>query len=98
MSEGIVITPHWPGVIRWVRCLAKDGLAYMDEPDAVAITGGKDTTFYARIPGGAVYRWEEGTTWHFTGLTWAEVEEVAYIYERENHDGTVTQGGPGSEG
>jgi len=63
MKETVDITPHWPGMLRWLEHIATDlGNAEDDhagKPDAVAITGGADTDMFA-IWSGEAFKFVEG--------------------------------------
>ena len=79
------VTPHWPGLLRWLVRYAQDLLSYeaatRDVPDidGAAITGGEDTEMYV-YSGGALYRFDQGRLFPSKEFTWEELRERAYCY------------------
>jgi hypothetical protein len=85
MPDTVDITPHWPGVCRWLAQVATD--AEGEAPDRVAITGGADTDLYA-VWSGRVRKLYEGRfvdAYHYNPagvrirlVTAQELDELAY--------------------
>lgn len=80
--ETIDVTPHWPGMLRWLQHAAE--CQFGKTPNAVAITGGDDTAMFA-VYGDDVFVRVEGTFVQTApAMAVEKLEEQAYC--RANYD------------